>query len=141
MARTAFTHCAIHVKDMDASIAFYETYCGLAVSHEHGATPEERTVWMAEPGRERAFVLVMVSGGSGHTQAEGDMTHYGFAVDSRSEVDQIAALGRAAGCLYWDVQEFPYPVGYLCALRDPNGYVIEFSHGQPLGPELASKPA
>jgi hypothetical protein len=24
--------------------------------------------------------------------------------------------------------------GYLCAVKDPTGYVIEFSYGQPLGP-------
>lgn len=141
MSKTAFTHCALHVKDVDASISFYETFCGLSVVHQHGDTPKERTVWMAEAGRERAFVLVLVCGGAGHDQPQGDMTHYGFGVASRADVDQIAALGRAAGCLYWDVQELPYPVGYLCALRDPDGYIVEFSHGQPLGPELAEKPA
>lgn len=134
MPSAAFTHCALHVRDMDASIAFYENWCGLCVAHSHGP-PAERTVWLAERGREKSFVLVLVSGGKGHTQPEGDMTHYGFALDSREAVDAIAARAAEVGCLHWAAQELPYPVGYLCALKDPDGYIIEFSHGQPLGPE------
>ena len=62
------------------------------------------------------------------------MTHLGFALESRQAVDQIAALGEARGNLYWEPRELPPPVGYLCALQDPDGYVVEFSFGQPLGP-------
>ncbi|MDH3581223.1 MAG: VOC family protein [Hyphomicrobiales bacterium] len=134
--KSAFTHCALHVGDIDASIAFYERFCGLKVVHAHGATPAERTVWMAEEGREKAFVMVLVSGGRGQSRRDGDMTHYGFAVERRADVDTIAAKARAAGCLYWEPQQLPYPVGYLCALEDPDGYIVEFSHGQPLGPAV-----
>ena len=133
--QTAFTHCALHVADVEASIAFYSDFCGLDVVHSHGDDPSGRTVWLAEEGRERAFVLVLVSGGMGRMQESADMTHYGFAVAERADVDRIAARGREAGCLHWEPQELPYPVGYLCALRDPDGYIVEFSHGQPLGPE------
>lgn len=131
--KAAFTHCALHVADVDASIDFYRDFCGLKVVHSHGDAPE-RTVWLAEEGRERDFVLVLVSGGSGHEQAEGDMTHYGFSLANRDAVDEIAQRGRAAGRLHWEPQQLPDPVGYLCALKDPDGYIIEFSHGQPLGP-------
>lgn len=41
--KPAFTHCALHVQDVDASISFYERYCGLKLVHEHGVPPE-RTV-------------------------------------------------------------------------------------------------
>ena len=33
-----FTHCALHVCDLDESIAFYESYCGLRIIKEHGGT-------------------------------------------------------------------------------------------------------
>ena len=46
----------------------------------------------------------------------------------------MAERGRAEDCLAWEPKAFPYPVGYRCALKDPDGYVIEFSYGQPLGP-------
>jgi catechol 2,3-dioxygenase-like lactoylglutathione lyase family enzyme len=132
--KPAFTHCALHVEDMDASIAFYKDYCGLGVVRSHGATPQDRTVWIAEEGREREFVLVLVSGGKRQRRAEGDMTHYGFAVSSRDKVDAIAAQARKEGCLHWEPQDLPSPVGYLCAVEDPDGYIVEFSFGQPLGP-------
>lgn len=129
----AFTHCALHVRDVDASISFYERYCGMSVVHEHGP-PQDRTVWIAEPGREKDFVLVLVSGGRKQERREGDMTHFGFAVASRDDIDAIAERAHKEGHLFWEPQELPPPVGYLCAVTDPDGYVIEFSYGQPLGP-------
>ena len=127
-----FTHCALHVHDLDQSITFYESYCGLRVVKEHGQG-DERTVWMANGGDRGEFVLVLLGGGPDHAQDKDDMTHYGFAVSSRAEVDAITERGRREGRLFWEPQEFPSPTGCLCAVKDPSGYVIEFSYGQPLG--------
>jgi catechol 2,3-dioxygenase-like lactoylglutathione lyase family enzyme len=129
----AFTHCALHVRDLDASIDFYRDYCGLQLVKEHGQG-EGRTVWLASPGAEESFVLVLLDGGPEHAQDKDDMTHYGFGVPAREDIDAIAERGRQAGCLHWEPRDYAPPTGYLCALRDPTGYVIEFSHGQPLGP-------
>jgi catechol 2,3-dioxygenase-like lactoylglutathione lyase family enzyme len=126
-----FTHCALHVRDLDESVAFYKSYCGLRIVREHGHG-KERTVWMAHDDGSAAFVLVLLGGGSERAQDKDDMTHYGFAVLSRGDVDKIAERGRLEGRLFWEPQEFPPPTGYLCAVRDPNGYIIEFSYGQPL---------
>jgi catechol 2,3-dioxygenase-like lactoylglutathione lyase family enzyme len=82
---------------------------------------------------EAAFVLVLLGGGPEREQGKDDMTHYGFAVSSRADVDAVAERGRREGRLFWEPQDFPPPTGYLCAVRDPSGYVIEFSYGQPLG--------
>jgi catechol 2,3-dioxygenase-like lactoylglutathione lyase family enzyme len=127
-----FTHCALHVRDLDQSIAFYESYCALRVVKQHGRGPE-RTVWLAHAEGSPEFVLVLLGGGTERDQDKADMTHYGFAVDSRAAVDRIAERGRAEGRLFWEPQDFPPPTGYLCAVKDPSGYVIEFSYGQPLG--------
>jgi catechol 2,3-dioxygenase-like lactoylglutathione lyase family enzyme len=127
-----FTHCALHVQELDQSIAFYESYCGLRIVKEHGRG-SERTVWMANEGEHAEFVLVLLGGGPEHPQGQDDMTHYGFAVSSRADVEAIAERGRREGRLFWEPQEFPPPTGYLCAVKDPSGYVIEFSYGQPLG--------
>jgi catechol 2,3-dioxygenase-like lactoylglutathione lyase family enzyme len=129
-----FTHCALHVRDLDGSIAFYASYCGLAVVKEHG-NGEDRTVWMASPREEQSFVLVLLGGGPEHEQDKADMTHYGFAVGARADVDAIAERGRQEGRLHWEPVEFPPPTGYLCAVKDPSGHIIEFSFGQPLGPK------
>ena len=128
----AATHCALHVHDLAESIAFYERYCGMRVVREHGR--KEPTVWMAAKGQERQFVLVLVSGGERRRQSRNDMTHYGFAVAAREDIDRIAERAREEGRLFWEPMELPPPVGYLCGVEDPNGYVVEFSYGQPLGP-------
>jgi catechol 2,3-dioxygenase-like lactoylglutathione lyase family enzyme len=131
--KSAFTHCALHVVDLDKSIAFYRDYCGLELVKEHGQG-EGRTVWLSSPGEEKNFVLVLLGGGPAREQDKDDMTHYGFAVASRDEIDAIAERGRRDGCLHWEPRDYAPPTGYLCGVKDPTGYIIEFSYGQPLGP-------
>jgi catechol 2,3-dioxygenase-like lactoylglutathione lyase family enzyme len=129
----AFTHLALHVRDLEACIAFYQGFCGLKLVHER-EDAGSRVVWLAEPGREQDFIIVLLPGGPGRDQQEGDFSHLGFAIDSRDAVDAIAARGQAAGCLAWAPRDEPYPVGYYCGLKDPDGNFVEFSYGQPLGP-------
>ena len=127
------THLALHVRDLEACLAFYRVFCDMRSVHERGAGAE-RIVWLAEPGREREFIFVLLPGGPGRDQAEGDYSHFGFALDSREAVDAVAARAKAAGCLAWPPKQEDYPVGYYCGLRDPDGNFVEFSYGQPLGP-------
>lgn len=131
--RPSLTHIALHCEDLDASIAFYRDYCGLHISHDR-ADGHGRVVWMAEPGKEHAFVIVMISGGKTRPQPEGDYSHLGFALASRAEVDAIAARAEADGILIWPTREEAYPVGYYCGVRSPEGHAVEFSYDQPLGP-------
>ncbi len=129
----SLTHIALHCEDLDASIAFYRDYCGLQISHDR-ADDHSRVVWMAEPGKEHQFVIVMISGGRAHQQPDGDFSHLGFAMDSRAAVDAVAARAAAKGLLAWAPRDEPYPVGYYCGIRAPDGNVVEFSYDQPLGP-------
>ena len=127
------THIALHLRDLEASIAFYRDICGMRIVHERndGGT---RVVWMAEPGRETDFIFVLLPGGPGRDQAEKDFSHFGFALESRAAVDRVAAAAEEAGYLAWPPRDEPYPVGYYCGLRDPDGNFVEFSYGQPLRP-------
>jgi catechol 2,3-dioxygenase-like lactoylglutathione lyase family enzyme len=137
----ALTHIALHVRDLDACVAFYRDFCGMRLVHERGETGAHRVVWLAEPGKERDFIIVLVPGGPGRDQAERDYSHLGFALESREAVDNIAASAAAAGCLVWPPRAEPYPVGYYCGVRDPDGNFVEFSYGQPLGPGAPPLPA
>ncbi len=130
---TAFTHLALHVKDLDACLAFYTDYAGMALVHDR-LDKGKRIVWLAEPGRERDFIVVLIPGGPGRDQAETDFSHLGFALASHAAVDAIADRARKAGILEWEPKQEPYPVGYYCGIRDPDGNFVEFSYGQPLGP-------
>jgi catechol 2,3-dioxygenase-like lactoylglutathione lyase family enzyme len=127
------THVALHVRDVDACIAFYREFCHMQVVHER-SDDGRRVVWLAEPGREAEFIFVMVPGGTGKQQAPNDYSHLGFALESRAAVDALAANARTAGYLVWEPRQEPYPVGYYCGVRDPDGNMVEFSYGQPLGP-------
>lgn len=133
------THLALHVCDLEACIAFYREFCGMRVIHER-SKEGMRVVWLAEPGRENQFIFVMVPGGQRRDQAAGDYSHFGFALESRAAVDHMAEKARTAGYLAWEPREEPYPVGYYCGVRDPDGNMVEFSYGQPLGPGAKDEP-
>ncbi len=137
--RPTLTHLALHVPELDACIAFYTRFCGMRVFHERPGKGS-RIVWMAEPGKEREFIFVIMPGGMDRSLAENDYSHFGFAMASREEVDVVAELARADGCLIWEPRDEPYPVGYYCGVRDPAGNYVEFSYGQPLGPGAEELP-
>lgn len=133
------THLALHVPDLDACIAFYETFCGMRVIHRRPGKGSQ-IVWMAEPGQEHRFIFVIMPGGQPRNLASDDYSHFGFALSSRAAVDDLARRAEAAGCLVWAPRDEPYPVGYYCGLRDPAGNYVEFSYGQPLGPGSEALP-
>lgn len=132
------THLALHVDNLDACIDFYQRYCQMAISHER-RSGAKRIVWMSEPGREQEFVFVIMGGGHRIDLPEGDYRHFGFAVQSRERVDQLAAQAKADNLLLWAPREEPFPVGYYCGVLDPAGNQVEFSYGQPLGPGAEAK--
>ena len=133
-----FTHFALHVRDLDACIDFYHSYCGMAVVRER-AGKGSRIVWMAEPGREQELIFVLLPGGPGRQRADNDFGHLGFALADRAAVDSVARKARQNGCLLWEPRQEPYPVGYYCGVLDPDGNAVEFSYGQPLGPGAESE--
>jgi catechol 2,3-dioxygenase-like lactoylglutathione lyase family enzyme len=130
---TAFTHLALPVRDLEAWLGFSQTYAGMHLTHQR-VDNGKRIVWLAEPGKESEFIVVLIPGGPGRDQVETDFSHLGFALDSKAAVDAIAEQARAAGILEWEPRQEPYPVSYYCGIRDPDGNCVEFSYGQPLGP-------
>lgn len=133
--RPILTHIALHVRDVEASAAFYRDFCGLIEVHTRPDPAKGgRVVWLAEPGREDAFIFVLIPAAPERSRHPRDFSHLGFALDSRGAVDAVAARAEAAGCLLWPPRQDDYPVGYYCGLSDPDGNAVEFSFGQPLGP-------
>jgi catechol 2,3-dioxygenase-like lactoylglutathione lyase family enzyme len=129
------THIALHVKDPEACISFYQRYAQLSISHERKCSDtSKRIVWLSEPGKEREFIFVILPGGPGRNQASSDFSHLGFALESKEAVDKIAEMAEQEGILLWPSCDNPYPVGYYCGVKDPDGNAVEFSYGQPLGP-------
>lgn len=127
------THIALPVKDMNKSIEFYKQWAEMNVAHQHESdVPGQPVTWLSSKGQENDFVIVLVPSETHQIQEEG-MRHLGFAVHSKEEVMKISQKAKDSGILHWNYQEFGYPVGTLCSIKDPDGYIVEFSFGQPLG--------
>lgn len=136
--RQRWTHIALLVKDIDATIAWYEkfTHLSLLSRTEDG---QGYGAWMAdrEQNLESPFVLVLAQffeGKDPFAPAKhgvlGPFAHIGIETISAEEVDRIAALGKEAGCLAFGPMQMPAPVGYICFLKDPDGNTVEFSYDQ-----------
>ena len=131
--KASLTHIALHVNNIDECVDFYQRYCGMKITRDRQSN-DKHIYWLAEPGKEREFIIVIMPGGENRNQPEADLSHLGFAVQRKSDVDRIAKNACAEGILVWEPRQEPYPVGYYCGVRDPDGNFVEFSYGQPLGP-------
>lgn len=130
-----WTHLALPTRDLDRAIAWYTGWTPLVVVHDR-TDPDGRTAWLGHPVDPAApghpFVLVLIESETYDEVATvlRPLAHLGFELPSRAEVDAIADRARTAGILHWDATDLGPPVGYICALTDPDGNVIEFSHDQ-----------
>jgi lactoylglutathione lyase len=145
---TLLTHIALPVRDLDATLAFYERYTTLVNIHQR-QDPETglRTVWLAnerdvDAAGTARFVIVLICG-SLPTKVTGDIkeeygflrsiSHLGLSLGSRQEVDRVADLAREEGCLLLGPMYRNEVVGYICIVTDPDGNNLEFSVEQVLG--------
>ncbi|MEQ1873437.1 MAG: VOC family protein [Ilumatobacteraceae bacterium] len=142
------THVALPVRDLDATLAFYAKYTTLLKIHERrDPITGAPSAWLANerditgPGAAR-FVIVLIGGGL-NTDITGDIkeeygflrsiSHLGISLNSREEVDQIAAMAKDEGCLLLGPMYTDEVVGYICVITDPDGNNVEFSVEQILG--------
>jgi len=125
------THVALQVQDVERSIAFYQRYCALGIVHDR--TDEFRVVWLGWGEDPPRFVLVLL-GKPYETNQQPPYQHLGISVDSRAEVDAAFARAQADGLQgTWPPTDGGPIVGYFCGVPDPDGNMVEFSHGQRLG--------
>jgi len=125
---------------MDATIDFYQRYVGLHVVHDR-SDDGVRVVWLSEKTENPTFVLVAIGeprDSGGQDSAPTLLNHLGYDLPSREAVDAIAARGEEDGILVHGPVDAGPVVGYLCMLHDPDGSIVEFSHGQPINPKELS---
>ncbi len=128
------THIALQVRDPDASIAFYQRYCGMRVVHQRPSASGTGTVtwlgWGEDPPR---FVIVLIEGDY-EKNIQPQWQHLGMAVESREEVDAIYVRAEAEGLKgLWPPVDAGPIVGYYCGVPDPDDNMVEFSFGQRIG--------
>ena len=124
-----WTHITIRVSNIERSIDFYTSFCGLSVVRDR-RREGGGTVWLgpeAAPDKHPTFLLVI-----GQGEVTSLMDHLGFQCALREQVDQVAERGRQLGILVEPPTDVGGSVGYFTMLRDPDGHLVEFTHGQPI---------
>lgn len=133
LAAPRWTHVALPSSDLDRSIDWYERYTPLVVLSRMEDT-NGQSAWLTHEGpADHPFVLVLVMfyAEQGRPQPQlAPFAHLGIELPGKDDVDRVAEQARAEGCLTWEPQQLPPPVGYVCAAHDPDGNVVEFSFDQ-----------
>lgn len=124
-----WTHITITVSNIERSIEFYASFCGLTVVRDR-RLEGGGTVWLGpatRAGKQPTFLLVISEG-----EVTSRMDHLGFQCDRREQVDEMADRGRQLGILAHPPTDLGGTVGYFTILSDPDGHLVEFTHGQPI---------
>lgn len=132
-----WTHIALRVRDIDASIAFYEEHTPLELLDKR-RDENGFGAWLGHSDQpDSPFILVLAQFMPGHDPFEGTepaalgpFAHIGIELAERADVDARATAARDGGFLMLGPEDLPDPIGYICFVRDPDGNTIEFSHGQ-----------
>ena len=135
--RSTWTHIALCVKDIDASIAWYERHTHLKLL-SRGEDKDGKNAWLGDDTQAASpFVLVLGQFYEGHDPFApaphlpmGPFAHIGIELPTKEAVDEKAAIGKAEGCLAFGPMQMPKQIGYICFLKDPDGNTIEYSFDQ-----------
>lgn len=134
--RATWTHIALHVKDVEATIAWYERFTHLTVL-ARDEDEDGKSAWIGDSKGASPFVLVVGQFYEGHDpfapmahHPMGPFAHIGIELASKQAVDDVAALAKADGCLALGPLQMPKRIGYICFAKDPDGNTIEFSYDQ-----------
>ena len=126
------THIALQVRDIEASIRFYERFCELTVVHERHED-DTHVAWLGWGEDPPRFVIVLLAEPY-EQNIQPPWQHIGMAVDDRQTVDKIFERAEADGIRgLWPPVDAGTIVGYLCGVPDPDGNIVEFSYGQRIG--------
>jgi catechol 2,3-dioxygenase-like lactoylglutathione lyase family enzyme len=124
-----WTHITITVSNIERSIEFYKSFCGLSVLRDR-RLEGGGTVWLGPTppeGEDPTFVLVISEG-----EVTDRLDHFGFQCETKEQVNAIAEEARRRGILVYPPQDSGGTVGYWTHIKDPDGHYVEFTFGQPL---------
>lgn len=135
--RSTWTHIALCAKDIDASIAWYERFTHLRLL-SRGEDQDGKNAWLGDSAQaDSPFILVLGQFYEGHDPFApaahppmGPFAHIGIELATKEAVDEVAARGKAEGCLAFGPLQMPKQIGYICFLKDPDGNTIEYSFDQ-----------
>ncbi|MBG7603635.1 MAG: VOC family protein [Actinobacteria bacterium] len=132
-----WTHIALRVEDIDATIAWYTTHTPLELIDKR-QDDDGFGAWLGMPGEtNNPFILVVaqfLEGSDPFSDAPnavlGPFAHFGIELPTKEGVDAKAATAKEGGFLAMPPTQMPPPIGYICMLNDPDGNTVEFSWDQ-----------
>jgi lactoylglutathione lyase len=135
--KARWTHVALRVKDIDASIAWYTEFTPMELL-DRREDDMGYGAWLGMSDQPETPFLLVLAQFFPETDPFKDapqeilapFAHLGIEVTSRADIDRMAERGTAAGCLGMPPTEMPPPIGYICMLRDPDGNTVEYSYDQ-----------
>lgn len=135
--RARWTHIALRVADIDASIAWYTEFTPLELL-DRREDDMGYGAWLGDPELvDKPFILVLAQFfpdtdpfRASPVAVLTPFAHLGIELTGHDDVDAIAARGETAGCLAMAPTQMPAPIGYICSLRDPDGNLVEYSYDQ-----------
>ena len=136
-----WTHVALPVTDLERSIEFYTSVTPLVLVTRN-VDDNGQGAWLSNKNQvDSPFVLVLAEfkpeigknfgiepGQKATTLAP--FAHIGIELPKREDVDAVAEKARAVGALEWEPRDMAAHIGYICAVKDPDGNTVEFSHNQ-----------
>lgn len=127
MSDIGFTHVALPVTNLDASLAFYKKYARMDAVHRRTEEDGKAVAWITD--HTRPFVIVLLEKDAIEHKLL-PPAHLGVACESREEVDRRCAEARAEGCLSEPPSDAGEPIGYWAFVTDPDGHILELTYGQ-----------
>ena len=122
------THLALPCHDLEKTIQWYERFTPLKLIHKREDSGA-KVAWIQADDKS-IFLVFLQSPDSKEPKAIlSPFAHLGIEMESEEEVNAIAEEGRHYACLAWEPRQEPDPVGYVCALTDPDGTLVEYSYG------------
>ena len=145
-AEARWTHVALRVKDIDATIAWYTKMTPLELIAKR-EDEDGFGAWLGMPGEtNNPFLLVVAQFFDGHDPFAAaphatlaPFAHLGIELPNQADVDAMAERGEADGSLAMPATMMPPPIGYICMLTDPDGNTVEFSWDQGVYATLAER--
>lgn len=135
--RPRWTHIALRVKDIDATIEWYTSFTPLELL-DRRQDEDGFGAWLGMPdAADSPFILVVAQFledrdpfAPAPNAVLAPFAHLGMEMTAKEQVDEMATRGEAAGCLAMPARMMPAPIGYICMLHDPDGNTVEFSWDQ-----------
>lgn len=127
------SNVTIHVGDLGKSQDWYAQWAGMELFHKGQVTDSVRM----KPTQFAGGVELVLCGQAFQplNQDARNIGHLGFSVGSLEDLQSLYDRASQAGIVDIKWIEMAPPAGTLFFVRDPDGRRVEFSYGQPLGPE------